>query len=792
MKLIFYDFEVFKYLWLVVFIDYDTREKTIIINDKNELLNFYNENKDNIFCGYNSRGYDQHIFKGILKGLDPYEITKEIVINGKNGYRIVRDDGEFPLNNFDVSTGFHSLKQLEGFMGSMIKESSVPFDLDRKLTKEEINEVIMYCTHDVEQTIEVFNNRKEEFDSQLSLIQTFNLPMSMFNKTKAQLSAYILGAVKTEDRNDEFNISIPSTLRISEKYQHIVDWYMNPENRDYRKELNTIVAGVPHTFAWGGLHGARDNYYAEGIILTCDVASLYPSIMIEYGYLSRNVTEPSKYKEIRDTRLKLKAEGNPMQLPYKIVLNSTFGASKDKRNDLYDPLMANNVCVAGQLLLLDLIDKIEPYCELIQSNTDGLFLKVDSMETAEKVKEIAKEWEERVRLQLEWDAYSKIYQKDVNNYIIIKSDGTYKSKGAYVKKLSNIDYDLPIVNKALINYFVHGKPVEDTINECDDLREFQKIVKVSNKYLYAMYGNKKLKEKVLRVFASKDENACGVYKVKVDGRIEKIANTPEKCFIYNDSVIGVKVPDYLDKQYYIDLANKRLKEFIESKATKGITKSTPSDIKFINQKIKDELIEFSKKDHKTFVDLLVDLIENSSANRKQIEIFIKLNYFKKYGRNKKLLDIFNEFTKGKNKYTKNLSDKTKKQRLEKLYEYEKSVEDMAIPISEQIAYDIEYMGKPVTTYDVLKGTGYILDLNIGGVVETEVYGLSNGNTVKIKIFKNNYVKCPFKKGDIVQFISMKCKPGRRFVGKDNNGKPIYEIDKTKKEWWSDDFRIVKY
>ena len=321
MKLIFYDFEVFKYLWLVVFIDYDTREKTIIINDKNKLLNFYNENKDNIFCGYNSRGYDQHIFKGILKGLDPYEITKEIVINGENGYRIVRDDGEFPLNNFDVSTGFHSLKQLEGFMGSMIKESSIPFDLDRKLTKEEINEVIMYCTHDVEQTIEVFNNRKEEFDSQLSLIQAFNLPMELFNKTKPQLSAYILGAVRTEDRNDEFNISIPDTLRISEKYQHIVDWYLNPENRDYRKELNTIVAGVPHTFAWGGVHGARDNYVAEGIILCCDVQSLYPSIIIEYNYMSRNVSEPIKYKEIRDTRLKLKAEKNPMQLPYKIVLS---------------------------------------------------------------------------------------------------------------------------------------------------------------------------------------------------------------------------------------------------------------------------------------------------------------------------------------------------------------------------------------------------------------------------------------------------------------------------------------
>jgi len=144
LKLIFYDFEVFKYLWLVVFIDYDTREKTIIINDKNKLLNFYNENKDNIFCGYNSRGYDQFIFKGILKGIDPYYITREIVTNGKSGYQIVKEDGEFPLNNFDISTGFHSLKQLEGFMGSMIKEIPIPVDIDRKLTKEELEEVIKY------------------------------------------------------------------------------------------------------------------------------------------------------------------------------------------------------------------------------------------------------------------------------------------------------------------------------------------------------------------------------------------------------------------------------------------------------------------------------------------------------------------------------------------------------------------------------------------------------------------------------------------------------------------------
>lgn len=65
----------------------------------------------------------------------------------------------------------------------------------------------------------------------------------------------------------------------------------------------------------------------------------------------------------------------------KIVLNSTYGILKDKNNPLYDPLMSNNVCVTGQLLLLDLIEKVEPYCQLIQSNTDGIYMLVKNMET---------------------------------------------------------------------------------------------------------------------------------------------------------------------------------------------------------------------------------------------------------------------------------------------------------------------------------------------------------------------------------------------------------------------------
>ena len=454
-----------------------------------------------------------------------------------------------------------SLKQLEGFLGNNIKETSVPFNIDRKLTRSEIQETIKYCKSDVENTMNVFIQRKEEFSSHMSLIKAFKLPLKYINKTKPQLSAIILGASKRE-HDDEFEITIPDTLKIGPKYQYIVDWYKNPLNRDYTKKLNTEVAGVPHIFAWGGLHGALEKYSGEGLYINCDVASLYPSIMIEYGYLSRNVSEPKKYAKIRATRLKLKKEKNPMQAPYKIVLNSTYGAMKDKYNQLYDPLMANNVCITGQLLLLDLIEKLEPYCELIQSNTDGLFLKVDSKDTFEKIKDIAHEWEIRTRLTLEWDTFSKIYQKDVNNYIVIHEDGSYKSKGAYVKKLDTLDYDLPIVNKALINYFIKNISVEETITHCNNLLEFQKVVKVSSKYKCAMYGDKILNERCLRVFASRSRRDKGVFKLKAEGKNpEKFANTPERCFIVNGYINNVEVPRKLDRKWYIEAALKRLNDF---------------------------------------------------------------------------------------------------------------------------------------------------------------------------------------------------------------------------------------
>lgn len=315
----FYDFEVFLNDWLVVIIDVVNHVKTVIHNDRDGLIEYYDKHKKDVWIGFNSRRYDQYILKAIIVGLNPKELNDWIIEKDRPAWEFSDLLREVPLNNYDVMSNIdRGLKAFEGFMGNDIKETSVPFNIDRPLTESELQETIKYCTHDVEQTIEVFIQRKSDFDAQIGLLKMFQLPLSDISRTKVQLSAKILEARK-HTYHDEFDISFPPTLRLS-KYSHIMDWYKEPSNRDYTKSLDVMVAGVPHSFGWGGVHGAIEKYVGEGYFVNMDVASLYPSLMIRYNLHSRSCN-PQKFNEIVATRLKFKHEKNPMQAPLKIVIN---------------------------------------------------------------------------------------------------------------------------------------------------------------------------------------------------------------------------------------------------------------------------------------------------------------------------------------------------------------------------------------------------------------------------------------------------------------------------------------
>lgn len=569
MLMVFYDFEVFKYDWLVVINDVTNKKETVIVNDESKLQAFYDEHINDIWVGFNSRHYDQYILKGILCGFDPKKINDFIIVKGNPGWKFSGMFRDIFLINYDVMLGTdRGLKSFEGFMGNNIKETSVSFDIDRKLTAVEIEQTIFYCRHDVQQTIEVFIKRIDEFNTMMFFIKHFKLPISALSKTKAQLAAEILGGNrKGKNFDDEFQFPVLDCIELK-KYKFIADWYKNPENHNYEKSQNNVmVAGVPHTFSWGGGHGARLKYHAKGDFLIIDVTAYYPSMQEKFKFGYRVMDNPENFEFIHRSNIEFKRKGDKKaRLPFKIMDNAISGQMKQSSSALYDPMSNNSICVNGQLMLLDLIEHLEPHIEaLVQNNTDGIIIKLkDYDRDFDIIDSVVADWERRTGMRMDFDTFfGEIFQKDVNNYLIIdRETGAMKAKGGYVKKLSDLDYDLPILNKALNDYMVNGVQVEQTVNQCDDLKEFQLVSKISNKYSHILYGDTPIKEKCVRVFASKNPKDAGVKKVSIrTGRPAKLQKSPEHCFIWNDEVNGAKVPAKLDKQWYIDFALKRLKDF---------------------------------------------------------------------------------------------------------------------------------------------------------------------------------------------------------------------------------------
>lgn len=607
--MLFYDFEVFKYDWLVVVLDMEAQKEHVIINDKAKLEALYEAHKFDIWTGFNSRHYDQYILKAILCGFNPKEMNDFMIVEHNDGWMFSDLLKQFPLNNYDVMPSQPiGLKTLEGFLGSNIKETDVDFNINRKLTPEEIEQTVFYCRHDVEQTVEVFLQKKADFEAMFGIVKAFNLPLSCIGNTEARITSKVLGCVRTRF-TDEFEYFFLPCLRLS-KYKAVQDWFelkrregqsASKDWNEYQKRtwyeqqsLTVTVAGVPHVFGFGGLHGAPDKpVHRKGLILHVDVGSYYPSMLIAWDLVTRAARKPEQYKDVYDTRMQLKAAGKKKeQAPYKKLLNALSGAMKDATNTAYDPRNNNCMCINGQLMLLDLIEHLEVVkgFELIQSNTDGLIIQIpDTDEAFYQVDDICYEWEmrcstEKCSILLGLDTVHEIYQKDVNNYLWIDAEGKIERKGAYVKELSRIDNDLPILNLALTEYMTKKIPVEKTINACTDLIMFQKVVKLSENYgwveheegtpeevhtgvrviktFYEYHNTRRFTYKSYRVFASNRLTDGRILKCGGKrGKPEKFADTPDHCFIFNDSVEGVQTPKQLDREWYISLAKKRLAHF---------------------------------------------------------------------------------------------------------------------------------------------------------------------------------------------------------------------------------------
>ena len=314
------------------------------------------------------------------------------------------------------------------------------------------------------------------------------------------------------------------------------------------------------------------------IIRNFDVASYYPHLMTICGYTSRNIPSPEVFENVLEQRMKAKAAGDKATAnALKLVVNTTYGAMLNQYNDLFDPLMGRSVCITGQLFLLELAQNLYQNVEdlvIVQLNTDGVMLEFYE-DQYEEVLAIVNEWQSRTGFELEEDSVALIAQKDVNNYVEVQPNGSVKTKGGYLVRgiapagAFNINNNACIVATALKEYFVNGTPVEETINGCNDIFQFQLIAKAGAKYREAYHlvdGEQVPVQKVNRVYATKDERYGKLFKVKAENdATAKIEMLPEHCVIDNDNQLSI---DDVDKTFYIEMAKKRINDFLGIKPEK--------------------------------------------------------------------------------------------------------------------------------------------------------------------------------------------------------------------------------
>lgn len=571
--IITYDIEVLKYDWIMVF--KEGEDYRVIHNDSEELKAYIDKiaNDKSILVGFNNYHYDDIVLAGVLIGQNPYEISKKIVFEKE------RVNYKLNLITLDVMQELPlgvGLKSSQANLGMSIVETPIDFNLDRSCTEEELNLLIGYCKNDVKDTEKLFKMRKDYFQAKFEIVNEFNLPVQNVKKTRAILSSKVLKCQKMSIPRDRLIIDYDPHINWNIIPKEMSDFFRKCEY-DYRcggdykeiesRKLKMNIAGVPHVYGFGGIHGAIEKYNASGNFLHIDVSSYYPSLIIADGFMSRASSEPQKFKELRDTRYKYKRAKDPRQQIYKILINATFGAMKSEFNSLYDPKQANNICINGQIILTQLVLELSPYCQLIQSNTDGIVVKYKE-EQYQKIVDIVTDFGNRFNLTFDIDKIIKIAQRDVNNYAIQFEDGHIEAKGRFAKFNGGnfMQNTLSIIDKALVNYYIYDIPVHQTVIDCyknNDLAPFQIVAKMGNTYdgMYYEYGEEgdtKLIEtqKVNRVFATNDKKYWGIYKRKGES-YQKIANTSEHNIIHNEDLATFD-KSKLDLNYYINLCKKNL------------------------------------------------------------------------------------------------------------------------------------------------------------------------------------------------------------------------------------------
>lgn len=278
--------------------------------------------------------------------------------------------------------------------------------------------------------------------------------------------------------------------------------------------LNVVVNGFRYDYGVGGIHGSDSGVFLEDdtyCIVDADVASMYPNLAISNSVYPEHlgIKFCEIYKDVYEQR-KSFPKGSPENAALKLALNGVYGDSNSEFSVFYDSKYTMSITINGQLSLSMLAERLLTIDNLsvIQINTDGVTVKLPRNKR-EEYDSICKQWQKDVKLDLEFAEYSKMFIRDVNNYLAVYTNGKLKNKGAFEYKdlPHNKDQSMLIVPKAVESHLVHGKNVEEFIRSHDDVFDFMlrvKVPKSSELYLEMFDGSVEKQQNICRYYVSKD------------------------------------------------------------------------------------------------------------------------------------------------------------------------------------------------------------------------------------------------------------------------------------------------
>jgi hypothetical protein len=509
-------------------------------DDRRELSEWFEywRSTETPMVGFNSVSFDYPVLHFLWQNpncsvADIYDHAMGI-INDHSGARwgntIWQDDrfcpqiDLFKIHHFDNRAKSTSLKALQFAMRSeSVMEMPIPFG--QPLTRDQIDQyLIPYNKHDVAETkrFALFSLNAIRF--RIELTETLKGDVVNWNDTK-------IGAKFVEQRlGDELcytwesgrkqprqtqreyvalaDIIFPHVKFKHPEFQRILAWMRTQtlhadeitgrvKTKGVFTGVSARVGGIDFHFGTGGIHASveasRWASDAEHVIEDIDVAGMYPANMIANRLYPEHLGERfvEVYAGLPIERARY-AKGTAQNALFKLAGNGTFGNTNNVHSVFLDPQVTMATTINGQLLICMLAEWLLeiPSVELIQCNTDGITYRI-RREWREHARALHRIWERTTRLVLESQEYSRMWIRDVNNYVAEGVDGKLKMKGAYwfprkfPDDISNSsppawhkDYSAQVVVHAAVEHMVTGCDVERFIYSHQDPFDFMLRAKV--------------------------------------------------------------------------------------------------------------------------------------------------------------------------------------------------------------------------------------------------------------------------------------------------------------------------